>query len=742
MAILNINEIKRKIDDLYEDLSNAVEKSKFAREEKLKIEVITVFTQFFKQYDIDFTKFIDYEVSTIGTVKIKGRIDALYGSLIIEFKKYNKLSTSKELEKAKKQINEKYLDKIPKKAKKNYVGIIFDGKNIVFIKYDQENNSWKTDCRTFDVFTLYDFLLLLSGLFKKTMSSNFLKQDFSMETELAKDVITILYIKLNENLDKNKRIRILFSEWDKTFRYIYGGVLNEDKLVSDFKEISETILKSETKLYVDRFLFVIYTYYAFIVKLIASEIVCVSLKLPFDSPSEYLMKEKNLRDSLRTIEDGKFFKELIGVENYIEGGFFSWYLDCWDSDIENVIINILSKINEYNPNTLIDYNHNSVDILRNLYQQIVPKRIRHDLGEYYTPPWLAKLTIEECHYDGDLKYKLLDPGCGSGSFLIEIINRIKNKNSELSESDLLDSILTRVIGFDVNPVSVLTARTNYLLAISDLIIHKKQSSVTLPVYLADSVITPTTEGKGELKKDVYNVSTIEGVFRIPKDILDENRIGEVLRIIEEYLEKEYPPDDFRKIFNKKIQLESGSEQIILEFYKSLLELHKKKKNKIWVKIIHNSFAPLLYFDFDFVIGNPPWIKWEFLSEEYKKKLRVLYLDIYKLYSYKGMKAGMGFAHDDISIVFTYVCMDKYLKNGGVLAFVLKQTLYKSIAGKEFRKFQIEKNGKQIPVKILKVIDLLDLKPFKYSGSETSVAFIKKGEETHYPVPYFVWKVKK
>ncbi len=70
-------------------------------------------------------------------------------------------------------------------------------------------------------------------------------------------------------------------------------------------------------------------------------------------------------------------------------------------------------------------------------------------------------------------------------------------------------------------------------------------------------------------------------------------------------------------------------------------------------------------------------------------------------------------------------MDKCLKIGGKLAFVLKQTLYKSIAGKEFRKFCIEKKGTTIPVKVIKVHDLLKLKPFKYSGSETSVAILEK-----------------
>ena len=695
MAILNLREIQNKINNLFNDLNNAIEKSRFSNEEKLKIEFLTVFNGFFKEHEIDFSSFIDYEVSKIGTLKINGRLDALYGSLVIEFKRYDYLSNKTQLEEALKQVKDKYLDKLPEPLRKNFVAIIFDGKHIVFINYDPDKDKWAHSFRKFDIYTLYDWLILLSGLFKKTITAQSLKNDFSIETPLARDFITVLYKQLNENLESNRRIKMLFDEWDKTFRYIYGGVLNEDKLISDFRDISEKILKSKEELYVDRFLFVIYTYYAFIIKLIASEIICISVKLPFDSPSKYLMKESQLRESLKTIEEGKFFKDFLGVENYIEGGFFSWYLDRWDEEIEKNVKEILRKINEYNPQSLIDHNHNSRDLLRYLYQEIVPKRIRHDLGEYYTPHWLAQLTIEEAGYDGDLKYKVLDPGCGSGTFLVEFINKIKSKYfGKLEGSRLLEYILNNIIGFDVNPVAVLTARTNYLLAISDLIAYKRKEFITIPVYLADSILTPTTEGKGRLKEDVYNVSTVEGIFRIPKEVIDNNQLSEILSIVEDCIESEYPPSDFIKLLDKKIKLSEKSRKIILEFYKAIFDLHKNNKNKIWVKIIQNSFAPLLFSNFDFVIGNPPWIKWEFLSEEYKKKLGVLYLKIYRLYSYKGMLAGMGFAHDDISIVFTYVCMDKYLKIEGKLAFVLKQTLIKVLQVKNLENSALKRRGQQ------------------------------------------------
>jgi len=102
-----------------------------------------------------------------------------------------------------------------------------------------------------------------------------------------------------------------------------------------------------------------------------------------------------------------------------------------------------------------------------------------------------------------------------------------------------------------------------------------------------------------------------------------------------------------------------------------------------------------------------------------------------------MKASLGYAHDDISILFTYIAMDKYLAKNGKLTFILKQTLYKSIAGEQFRSFAIEKINETIPVKCIRVHDMLKLNPFG-QGQETSIITLEKNAKTSYPVQYDVW----
>jgi len=66
-------------------------------------------------------------------------------------------------------------------------------------------------------------------------------------------------------------------------------------------------------------------------------------------------------------------------------------------------------------------------LLKKLYQYLVPPEVRHSLGEYYTPDWLAELVLEEVGYDGHNHERLLDPACGSGTFLVFAIQKFKDQ---------------------------------------------------------------------------------------------------------------------------------------------------------------------------------------------------------------------------------------------------------------------------------------------------------------------------
>ena len=87
---------------------------------------------------------------------------------------------------------------------------------------------------------------------------------------------------------------------------------------------------------------------------------------------------------------------------------------------------MVACLDEYDPKTLSIDPIESRDLLKMLYQQLFPETVRHDLGEYYTPDWLAELVIERVGYDGNPDKRVLDPACGSGTFLVMAINKVRD----------------------------------------------------------------------------------------------------------------------------------------------------------------------------------------------------------------------------------------------------------------------------------------------------------------------------
>ena len=62
-------------------------------------------------------------------------------------------------------------------------------------------------------------------------------------------------------------------------------------------------------------------------------------------------------------------------------------------------------------------------MLKALYESLIDPAQRHDLGEYYTPDWLAAKLTRVALAD-PLRQQVLDPACGSGTFLFHAVRRL------------------------------------------------------------------------------------------------------------------------------------------------------------------------------------------------------------------------------------------------------------------------------------------------------------------------------
>ncbi len=296
-------------------------------------------------------------------------------------------------------------------------------------------------------------------------------------------------------------------------------------------------------------------------------------------------------------------------------------------------------------------------------------------------------------------------------------------------------ILNNIVGFDLNPLAVLAARTNYLIAFAPFIPFVRP--ISIPVYLCDSVLAPTRASKeDEFDFGGVTFSTTKGDFLFPTVMQDKEKIDRFTSLIEIGLKGKHNADDFSALLMKRLSLSERDGKLLLRVYSRIKELEEQGENGIWARYIKNAFAPVYLGLFDYVVGNPPWIRWGYLSDDYRKRT----LDLWKrygLFSLKGHEARLGAGEKDFSMLFTYASCDYYLKEGGKLAFLITHEVFKSKgAGEGFRQFNLK--DKRIPLRVTLMEDMVDLKPFQ-AANKTSLFILEKGKATSYPVPVVIWE---
>ncbi|MBN2208795.1 MAG: N-6 DNA methylase [Candidatus Coatesbacteria bacterium] len=144
--------------------------------------------------------------------------------------------------------------------------------------------------------------------------------------------------------------------------------------------------------------------------------------------------------------------------------------------------------------------------------------------------------------------------------------------------------------------------------------------------------------------------------------------------------------------------------------------------------------------FDLVVGNPPWVLWDNLSPEYREATKPLWRD-YGLFSLSGSKGRMGGGKKDLSMLFAYRSIDRLIKDGGKLAFLITQSVFKTRgAGEGFRRFFFDGPSGRVFIEVKAVHDLTSLNPFPGTSNRTAVLICQRSDSpTHYPVPYTVWR---
>ncbi|HYG24084.1 MAG TPA: hypothetical protein VEH04_14990 [Verrucomicrobiae bacterium] len=600
---------------------------------------------------------------------IEGRADTVYNRLVIEYERPGFLKPSNKhgnnrhaIQQAKDYIGG--LHRRERHKMERYAGVVCDGGYFIFLQ--QREGVWHVEPPVpVDVYSCERFLNYLAALQTElaTTPENLLR-DFGENTPASRKCVAAFYQVLTTS--KNPKINALYQQWARTFSEICGYEPNSPKLdVEALARLYAVRAGARDKLQPFKLFFAIHTYYATFIKLLAVQIVNfyargkvarIAAQEPVTLAQAIGMDSTGLQGYLRNMEEGGIFRHL-GIRNFLEGDFFVWYLEDWTHEVDQSLRGVMHQLANYSFVTLDTDPDGTRDLLKKLYQNLMPQELRHDLGEYYTPDWLDTQLLNQLHGGPPDRAprlpteRLADISCGSGTFVVLHIRDIRLyardvllPQKKITRRQLLDYILANVVGYDLNPLAVISARTNYLLALGDLL-DEIQGEIDIPVYLADSVLTPSAgEELDKVGKILFMTSV--GEFALPRTLVKADYIDELANLLEEHVKNDSHQGAFTAALCNKFPLDPKKDArdvaIVEELFVQLRELERQKINGIWARIIKNAFAPLFQPQFDRIAGNPPWIHWSNLPDEYRQRTSSVWTK-YRLFEHKGLRARSGAA---------------------------------------------------------------------------------------------------
>jgi hypothetical protein len=698
---------------------------------------------------------------------LQGRADAVYGSVIIEYEAPGKLSSAPGHAEAMRQARQYMREQaelrspgVPESALPTLVGVVLDGLHIGFVLWRPGD---EPDVDLFELRSqeaqltldteedlagrfqqlgpfpvsadsVTDLLRFLRALSRRPLEAGALAAEFGPDSATARTVVTAMDGVLRA--PTSRRTSTLYAEWLRVFGAIYG----------DKSKVKRAAVNALADTYgvedddVGRMLFAVHTYFALVMKILAVELVALQSGAVIEPLVAGLadQEDSDFDRRFHDLETGATFRAL-GIENFLEGDFLGWYVDEWTPDLRRAVRDLIRQLNDFEPGTASLRPELTQDLLKELYHRLLPRELRHALGEYYTPDWLAEYTLDRAEYLGQPGTRMLDPACGSGTFLVAAIRRMRDVAAALglSAAETARAITDGIVGFDLNPLAVIAARTNYLLASGDLV--GTIAPFRIPIFICDSIRVPGQPRDLDATARGKQLETSVGVFVIPEAATQPAVLPSLMAELEFCADNAFPADAFLARVRELLPgAEAGDEEGLARLYDQICALKADGRDGIWPRLLSNAFAPLFATGrFDHVIGNPPWIGWEAVSPEYREQTKPLWHD-YGLFTLSGGAAQLGGGKKDMSMLMTFVAAEEYLKPHGRLTFLITQTvLQTSGAGDGFRAFHTNRRA----LAVRAADDLANFNPFDDAANWSAIISLERDAKTRYPVPYRLWNRK-
>jgi hypothetical protein len=581
---------------------------------------------------------IEKDVQALG---VRGRVDTLFRDIVFEFKR----DLASERAAGRDELA-KYL-RSPQVPSPSF-GVLTDG--IVFEVYVLSDAGLEAIDDPVDLGALAEeapeaaLLWLDSFLFEHrnvAPDSQDVVRRFGAHSAVFRAASALL-ASMYERLAEDEGTRVKFDEWNALLSKVYGS-----------RDVGTVRL------------FLRHTYLSLLVKVLTY--------------GALLNRRARTADELVGIVDGSRFRQ-AGFLDLAEADFFAWVLaEPVRLEAVRLLRGFAQHLESY------DLREVNEDLLKELYQELVDPETRHDLGEYYTPDWLAELTLQEAGYRGE--GRLLDPACGSGTLLFVAIRQARRSGKRRTQ--LARYALENIMGLDVHPLAVTIAKANYALAMgADLPGYRR--AVSIPVYMADALLREETRKEGEpieIPVDVGKAGA-EQKFVVPADMArSPSVLDDIVHALCLAATRGGEPHAAAANFRDYLA-DLGLTQTQRAFWsnnlKVMTDLVRENRDTIWGFILRNAYRPIYLSNtrFDFVVGNPPWLAYRYIQDRrYQAQVKALVF-AYGLLERSDVKL---FTVMDTSTLFFEFCHDRYVAPGGTIAFVMPKSVL--TGAKQHQRFQ-------------------------------------------------------
>ena len=360
---------------------------------------------------------------------------------------------------------------------------------------------------------------------------------------------------------------------------------------------------------------------------------------------------------------GRDFQSKTGLQGVVESDFFAWPTEVGGLPLLRTLARRIARF---------DWQRAPNDVAAILYETVIPPDERRQLGEYYTPDWLARTIVREVVTD-PLDQYVLDPACGSGTFVAEAVNHFIEAATEtsLDSKEVLEWLRFSIAGIDVHPVAVHLARAAWVLAAQPAIQAAVEdgfaANITVPVYLGDALQLRFRTGdmfaEHNVTVQVEDDENTELVF--PVSLVDRAETFDALMSdVAEAIEK---GDDPTLALDDNRITDSGERQTLEQTIAAMRRLHAEGRNHIWAYYTRNLVRPvaLSRSKVDVIVGNPPWLNYNQTVSTLRTELERQSRSVY------GIWVGGRYAtHQDVAGLFFARSVDLYLKDGGVIGMVM------------------------------------------------------------------------